>query len=113
MRQPDETASSRNSQGNKLGGKATTSRLVNDQEIQQTHDPVTGQTTQWRLPTEKQSTMLNKVKKAAKRTMQNLSDTVQNIKENLTGKAKKGTYARIPTEEMNDAASKIQASINV
>jgi hypothetical protein len=43
--------------------------------------------------------------------MNNISDTVQNIKEQLTGRDKRGIYARIPTEEINDAASKLQASL--
>ena len=89
--------------GNRLGGRSKTSRLVNDQEIQeikQTHDPLTGETTQWRLPTEEQRTMFDKVKKAAKKTIENLNDTVQNLKQQITGRARKGgTYSRVPTEE--------------
>jgi hypothetical protein len=42
--------------------------------------------------------MLNKVKKAAKKTMENITDTVLNIKEQLTGQ-KKGTYAKMPEHE--------------
>jgi hypothetical protein len=100
IKQPDETTPLINSgKGNKLGGKTKTSKLIgNQEEIQQTHDPLTGETTQWRLPTEEQRTMLDKVKKAAKRTMENLSDTVHNIRQQITGRNKKGgTYARIPS----------------
>jgi hypothetical protein len=38
------------------------------------------------LPTEEQRTMLNRVKTAAKRTMNNISDTVHNIRQQITGR---------------------------
>jgi hypothetical protein len=86
--------------GNRLGGRTGRSRLVDSEISQQTIDPTTDETTQWVLPTEEQRTMLDRVKKAAKRTMSNMSDTVHNIRQQIIGRTKKGgTYAQIPQKE--------------
>ena len=126
--------------GNRLGGRQTNARNIDGQSVPVhhdeseplirgggrlggrnrneistiTHDPNTGETTTWTIPPEEQNTMLNRVRKAAQKTMENINDTVHNIRQQITGRNKnpsKGTYARIPTNEENVAASKLQASL--
>jgi hypothetical protein len=65
------------------------------------------------LPTEEQRTMLNRVKSAAKKTMEIISDTVNNIKQQITGRARKGgTYAKVPTEtDINDTLSRFDEDV--
>jgi hypothetical protein len=84
--------------GNRLGGNKKTSRLVN--EISETIDPATGERTQWVIPEEEQSTLLNKIKKTVKRTVNDISDTMHNLRQQITGRSQKGgTYARVKQQQ--------------
>ena len=72
--------------GNKLGGKAKKSRLVDD-EIQE-------------VP---QQSIMDNVKRTAQKTMDNITDTIHNLRHQLTGRARKGgTYARLTNTDIKE-----------
>jgi len=70
--------------GNAVGGSRTgRSRLVEDSEIQPVHDPQTGETTNWVFPAT-EPTIIRNIRKAAKRTMRAASETVSDIKNQIS-----------------------------
>ncbi len=88
-------------QGQRLGGRRGRNRLV--PEMQQSRDSTTGETLTWQVPPEKpQSSMLNRAVQNLRNRAQNISDTVQNIRQQITGRitnARRGRYARLSTNE--------------
>jgi hypothetical protein len=70
--------------GNAVGGSRTgRSRLVEDSEIQPVRDPQTGETTNWVFPAT-EPTIIRNIRKAAKRTMRAASETVSDIKNQIS-----------------------------
>ena len=70
--------------GNAVGGSRTgRSRLVEDSEIQPVRDPQTGETTNWVFPAT-EPTIIRNIRKAAKRTMRAASETVLDIKNQIS-----------------------------
>ena len=88
--------------GQRLGGRANRNRLV-DNEIQQSQDAQTGEITQWRIPPEIQpQTLLSRTARVLRNRAQNLSDTINNIRQQITGRITnvgRGRYSRLATNE--------------
>jgi hypothetical protein len=53
-------------------------------EIQITHDPVTGETTQWRLPSEPVNNIMSNIRNVANRTMTSATETVSNLSNQIS-----------------------------
>lgn len=82
--------------GNRLGGRRGRNRLV-DNEIQQTYDPSTGETTQWQIPP--RPSTIDVLKKVVNRKIKNINDGINKLTHQITGRNKtpqKGTYAQVP-----------------
>jgi hypothetical protein len=84
--------------GNRLGGRRGRNRLV--QETQQTHDPITGENTTWRIPEYQppRSNTMDMIKTVVTRKMKNVSDGINNLSQQLTGRNKtpnRGTYTQV------------------
>jgi hypothetical protein len=84
--------------GNRLGGRRGRNRLV--QKVQETHDPITGEKTQWKIPEyepPKNNTM-DMIKTVITKKMKNVSDGINNLSQQIRGKTNsRGTYAQIPS----------------
>ncbi len=84
-------------QGERLGGRRGRNRLV-EPETQISRDPQTGE-----IPPEQPLTsLINRTVQSLRNRAQNLSDTVQNIRQQITGRitnASHGRYARLATNE--------------
>ena len=79
-------------------------RLV-DNEIQVSRDPQTGETTNWQVPPEQPRNLLNRTARTLRNTAQNISDTVHNIRQQITGRitnAGRGRYSRLATNEVHE-----------
>ena len=89
-------------QGERLGGRCGRNRLV-EPETQISRDPQTGEITTWQIPPEQsQPSLINRTVQSLRNRAQNLSDTVQNIRQQITGRitnAGRGRYARLATNE--------------
>jgi hypothetical protein len=89
-------------QGERLGGRRGRNRLV-EPETQISRDPQTGEITTWQIPPEQsQPSLINRTVQSLRNRAQNLSDTVQNIRQQITGRitnASRGRYARLATNE--------------
>ncbi len=89
-------------QGERLGGRRRRNRLV-EPETQISRDPQTGETTSWQIPPEQsQPSLINRTVQSLRNRAQNLSDTVENIRQQITGRitnARRGRYARLATNE--------------
>lgn len=80
--------------GHRLGGsRSGRSRLNPDLEIQETHDSSTGERTRWIIPPEEP---MNSIRRAANRTMRNVSSTVSNLRDQISdvGESIMGTIRR-------------------
>ena len=83
------------SRGNRLGGRSNRNRLVDDSEIQLAPEPQVVQP----------PGVMSNIRDAASRAMQATTDTVNNIRHQITGRvinASRGRYSRVPTTEIHD-----------
>ena len=71
--------------GERLGGRRNRNRLV-DNEIQHTYDPQTRETTNLQVPPEQPPNLLNRAARTLRNTAQIISDTVHNIRQQITGR---------------------------
>lgn len=91
-------------------------RIV-DNEIQVSRDPQTGEATNWQVPPEQTSSaLLNRTARTLRNTAQNISDRVNNIRQQLTGRitnAGRGRYSRVATNEVHEPMEQsVQGQIN-
>jgi hypothetical protein len=88
--------------GQRLGGRNNRNRLV-ENEIQVSRDPQTGEATNWQVPPEQSSsTLLNRTARTLRNTAQNISDRVNNIRQQITGRISnsgRGRYSRLARNE--------------
>ena len=85
--------------GQRLGGRRGRNILV---DTTTTTDQNTGENTTWQIPEEQppRSNTMDMIKKVVTRKMKNISDGINNLSQQLTGRNKtpqKGTYAQVPT----------------
>ena len=90
MSQPQELQPLLN--GHRLGGSGSGRSRLNP-EIQETTDASTGERTQWTIPQEE---AMSSIRRAANRTMKNVSKTVSNLKDQISdvGESIMGTIRR-------------------
>ena len=85
----------------RLGGRRNRNRLI-DNEIQIANDPRTGEITNWQVPPEQPPNLLNRTAQTLRNTAQNISDRVNNIRQQITGRITntgRGRYSRLARNE--------------
>ena len=97
--------------GERLGGRSDRNRLT---EPQVSHDPQTGNSSTWLLPPEQPpQTILNRMAQNIRQRSQSISDQVQNLRQQITGRianASRGRYSRVATNEPIEQHEPMSAS---
>ena len=97
--------------GERLGGRSDRNRLT---EPQVSHDPQTGNSSTWLLPPEQPpQTILNRMAQNIRDRSQSISDQVQNLRQQITGRianASRGRYSRVATNEPIEQHEPMSAS---
>jgi hypothetical protein len=99
--------------GTRLGGRQGRNRIIEPQS-QVLHDPQTGEISTWQIPPEQsQPSILNRTVQSLRNRAQNISDGIQNIRQQITGRITntgRGRYSRVSTNEPIEQHEPMSAS---
>ena len=99
--------------GTRLVGRQGRNRITEPQS-QVLHDPQTGEISTWQIPPEQsQPSILNRTVQSLRNRAQNISDGIQNIRQQITGRITntgRGRYSRVSTNEPIEQHEPMSAS---